>query len=75
MFGRYRYKRFRAEPAEDMLQVKIGDIFKELSNVFGTPDDTLLHGMIKMAQTMIQHSREYSFMPSTSAISVWLLWT
>ena len=45
-YDRYRYKRlpFVADPAEDMLQRKIDEKFKDLPNVFGIVDDILVVG-------------------------------
>ena len=55
-FGRYRYKRlpFRAAPAADMFEGKIGEISKELQNVVCTADDILILGYDKNS---IDHDR------------------
>ena len=45
-FGRYRYVRlqFRTAPASDIFQRKTDEIIKEVSNVFGITDTTLVVG-------------------------------
>ena len=45
-FGKYRYKSmlFGEAPTGDMIQRKIDEIFKNLPNVFGIPDDILVVG-------------------------------
>ena len=44
--GRYKYRQlpFGAAPAGDIFQMKIDEIFKDMSNVFGIADDILVAG-------------------------------